>query len=119
MSIILPVLAVAFAAFAVWLFVRIVNRRERWAKWTALAIGLPMLYLLGIGPVARFARDSWPGNWRCEAYRIGYYPVLRLCELDYDYEVPETINGGGAFHNAILGYLTFWGASTPNDYVDT
>jgi len=29
----LPTLAVV-AAFCVWLTVRIVNRRERWAKWT-------------------------------------------------------------------------------------
>ncbi len=29
--------AVAFAAFCVWLAVRLVNRRERWTKWTAVA----------------------------------------------------------------------------------
>jgi hypothetical protein len=38
MSIVLPALAVAFAAFCVWLTVRIVNRRERWAKWTLTAV---------------------------------------------------------------------------------
>jgi hypothetical protein len=32
MKILLAVLGVAFAAFAVWLVERIVNRRERWAK---------------------------------------------------------------------------------------
>jgi hypothetical protein len=37
MSILLPALGVAMAAFCVWLGVRIVNRRERWAKWTAVA----------------------------------------------------------------------------------
>jgi glucan phosphoethanolaminetransferase (alkaline phosphatase superfamily) len=36
MTILLPTLAVAFAAFCVWLTVRIVNRRERWAKRTAV-----------------------------------------------------------------------------------
>ena len=40
MTLFLSTLAVAFAALCVWLTVRIVNRRERWAKWTlAGAIG--------------------------------------------------------------------------------
>jgi hypothetical protein len=38
MSIVLPALAVGFAAFCVWLAVRIVNRRERWAIWTAAGL---------------------------------------------------------------------------------
>jgi hypothetical protein len=51
MSMVLPVLAVAFAAFCVWLVVRIVNRGERWAKWTlATVIGLPVLYVASFGP---------------------------------------------------------------------
>jgi hypothetical protein len=56
MSIVLTVLATAFAAFCIWLTVRIVNRRERWAKWTAVGslIGIPVLYVLSIGPVFWF-----------------------------------------------------------------
>jgi hypothetical protein len=51
MTIVLSTLAVTFAAFCVWLTVRIVNRRERWAKRTlAAAIGLPVLYVLSFGP---------------------------------------------------------------------
>lgn len=47
----LPIFGVAFAAFCVWLAVRIVNRRERWAKWTlAAAIGIPALYIASFGP---------------------------------------------------------------------
>ena len=38
MMVLLPVLAVALVAFCVWLTVRIVNRRERWAKWTLAAV---------------------------------------------------------------------------------
>jgi hypothetical protein len=36
----------------VWLTVRIVNRRERWAKWTAIGIvvALPLLYVASFGP---------------------------------------------------------------------
>ena len=53
MTITLPALAVAFAAFCVWLGVRVYNRRERWAKWTLLGtlVGLPALYLASFGPV--------------------------------------------------------------------
>ena len=51
MSIILSVAGVSFAAFCVWLAVRIVNRRERWAKWTlVLTVGLPVLYVASFGP---------------------------------------------------------------------
>ena len=38
-QLLLPITAAAFAAFCVWLTVRIVNRRERWANWTAGCIG--------------------------------------------------------------------------------
>jgi hypothetical protein len=51
MTILLPTLAGSLAAFCVWLAVRIVNRRERWTRWTALAmVAAPALYLAGFGP---------------------------------------------------------------------
>jgi hypothetical protein len=47
----LSALAVALAAFCIWLTVRIVNRRERWAKRLAIVIAcLPILYVLSFGP---------------------------------------------------------------------
>ena len=50
MTILLPTLAIAFAAFCVWLTVRIVNRRERWAKRTLAAVfAVPILYLTSFG----------------------------------------------------------------------
>jgi hypothetical protein len=56
MSQVLLVLGVAFAAFCVWLTVRIVNRRERWARRTALAMAcLPILYVLSFGPACWMA----------------------------------------------------------------
>jgi hypothetical protein len=46
------VLGVAYAALWIWLGVRIFNRRERWAKWTAVvAVVLPLIYLLSSGPM--------------------------------------------------------------------
>jgi drug/metabolite transporter superfamily protein YnfA len=38
MAVALSIFGVAFAAFCVWLTVRIINRRERWAKWTVVAL---------------------------------------------------------------------------------
>ncbi len=45
-AMLLPALAVTFAAFCVWLTVRIVNRRERWAIRTAIVMAV--LFFLGL-----------------------------------------------------------------------
>ena len=47
MTFLFPTLSVAFAAFCVWLTVRVVNRRERWAKWTAIAAIATVAFYLG------------------------------------------------------------------------
>jgi len=65
MTIVLTLFGVAFAAFCVWLTIRIVNRRERWAKWTAagLLIGLPLLYVGSFGPACWIAAaPRMPGS---------------------------------------------------------
>jgi len=55
---IVAAVAVAFAAFCIWLTVRIVNR-ERWAIWTfAIVIGVPALYVLSSGPMQTVAFRS-------------------------------------------------------------
>jgi len=43
----LAALAVAFAAFCIWLTVRIITRRERWAIWTAATFGM-LAYVAGL-----------------------------------------------------------------------
>jgi|SRR5579863_466531 len=56
MASVLSIVGVAFAAFSVWLTVRIVNRRERWAKWTLATIfGLPLAYVASFGPACALA----------------------------------------------------------------
>lgn len=51
MTIAFAIFGVAFSALCVWLGVRIVNRRERWAKWTlAGVLGMPVLYVASFGP---------------------------------------------------------------------
>jgi len=79
MTILLPALAVAFAAFCVWLGVRIVNRRERWAKWTAVAmIALPVLYVASFGPAHGIicAVDS---QWLWRVADVVYRPLALTC----------------------------------------
>ena len=55
----LPIFGAVFAAFCVWLTVRIVNRRERWTKWLAGAVVLlmPSAYL-----IASYAINGVPPN---------------------------------------------------------
>lgn len=49
----LVALAIAFSAFCLWLTVRLVNRRERWARRTAVATAaLLLLYPPSIGPAS-------------------------------------------------------------------
>jgi hypothetical protein len=67
-TIILPALAITFAAFCVWLTVRIVNRRERWAKRTALAVVVLLGYPLSFGPACWFCSRLeivTAGNQQC------------------------------------------------------
>jgi len=72
MTFLIPTLVVVFAAFCVWLTVRIVNRKEGWVKWMlATVIGLPVLYVASFGPACwivsrqgteegRIPRIYWP-----------------------------------------------------------
>jgi hypothetical protein len=73
MTILICALAVAFAAFCVWLTVRIVNRRERWAKWTlAGMIGVPLLYVGNFGAWCRIMSQ----NGRSAKIPIIYQPIV-------------------------------------------
>ena len=71
MTILLPALVVAFAAFCVWLTVRIVNRRERWAKRIlAATLLLPVLYVGSFGPACWLVgRRVLPESILTTAYR--------------------------------------------------
>jgi len=74
MTIALQTLGVAFAAFCVWLAVRIVNRRERWAKWRlSVVVALPVLYLASFGP-ACWLRGRDLMSW--ERFALCYRPII-------------------------------------------
>jgi hypothetical protein len=94
MAVALAIFGVAFAALCVWLGVRIVNRRERWAKWTlAAVIVLPTLYLLSVGPIVwLYGGEQNVPEW----ILIVYWP-LRLIPSG-----PEFIN------KAFSWYLSLW-----------
>jgi len=51
MTVLYLTLIIAFTAFWAWLGVRIVNRKERWAKrLMAVNIAIPILYVASFGP---------------------------------------------------------------------
>lgn len=84
MTVMLPTLAVAFTAFCVWLTVRIVNRRERWAKrMLAAVVGVPVLYVASFGPVCRLANRQTIST---ASIRFAYKPILKLL-----HEGPEPV----------------------------
>jgi hypothetical protein len=86
------VFAITFAAFCVWLGVRIVNRRERWAKWTAGVIGYP----LSIGPVVWLLYRKMLPEWAPHVVGVLYYPLqIIFC---------STARGGEIY----ACYVTLW-----------
>jgi hypothetical protein len=97
MTLLLPALSLAFASFCVWLTVRIVNRRERWAKWTAAGVaGVPLLYIASFGPACWwFSHDSYVHGIRV-APRI-YWPLGRA-----SISLPQPIMGAVSRY-AMLG----------------
>jgi cytochrome bd-type quinol oxidase subunit 2 len=94
----LLVLSVAFAAFCIWLTVRIVNRRERWAKWTLAAVVIaPALYVMSDGPAFWLVRRAGRPAWALTAYRTTYAP------LQFAYS-----HGPRPVHHAIQLMNDFW-----------
>ena len=78
MTILLPALSFAFAAFCVWLVVRIMNRRERWAKWALAGILLTILvvYPLSFGPAEYLKWKYYERDWLPTLEEQVYRPFL-------------------------------------------
>jgi hypothetical protein len=85
---------VAFAGFCVWLSIRIVNRREKWAKRAAVgAFSLLLAYPLSIGPACWMADPSdstffpslsriyWPLGHLASSTRIVRVPLCTYAGL--------------------------------------
>ena len=77
MAVALAIFGAAFAAFCVWLTVRIINRRERWAKRLALGVAasypisfivLRLATIYGRFPMPRVAKNMYePILWLHES----------------------------------------------------
>jgi hypothetical protein len=98
----LPLQSVAFAAVCIWLTVRIVNRKERWAKRTlaTLLAGVPAVYVASFGPAIWLTQLDDP--WAPLTAAI-YWPLGRLAKLDG----PEVVG------NPLAWYAEFFARPYP------
>ncbi len=95
----IEILGVAFAALCVGLTVRVMNRRERWAKRVLFAtiILVPVIYLGSFGPAMRHVTSIWAYPWEGDVAEGVYRPIFRACA-----------NTG--MMSALWKYLNLWGA---------
>ena len=98
MALALPIFGVAFASTCVWLTVRVINRRERWAKWTAVVVIIATAYPLSFGPAFWSCSDNRGRvrqDWVGSVFLYAYRPIIYLYR-----QVPT-----GMFDR----YMGFWG----------
>jgi hypothetical protein len=97
MLIIFLALAVTFAAFVVWLAVRFINRRERWARWTLIfAVGSPVLYVGSFGPACWITSRAEVGQ---TAVSCAYCPLGRMCTArNFMLRPSDELKAAGALH---------------------
>ena len=97
MDIALTIFAVALAAFVVWLTIRIVNRRERWAKWTLVAVVVVAFvgYPMSIGPVRWLVGRGYLPSWTFTTISTVYAP------FDWPY-IPQPLD------DALSWYCSLW-----------
>jgi hypothetical protein len=89
-NILLSSVTAVFGAFCVWLTVRFVNRRERWAKWALiLAVGLPVVYVASFGPACWVSSHTEVGQ---TAVSWIFRPLGKLC-ADYSFAVESPSPG--------------------------
>jgi hypothetical protein len=78
----LATVGVTLAAMCIWLPVRIINRRERWAKWTlAAAVCVPLLYVFSFGPACWFSSRMKLGD---SAVSVFYLPITLALAFNND-----------------------------------
>src|SRR5579872_6401276 len=120
MVILLSALGVAIGAFCVWLIVRIVNRRERWAKWTAVVlIVVFVVYPLSIGPACWLERRGWIPR---RVTDCAYAPLFYLVRLG---ATEGTFIRIGPFGGVIVWYVLLWESRAgkavpfdPSEYIE-
>jgi hypothetical protein len=92
---ILPAFGIAGGAFCMWLAVRIVNRRERWAKRTAVALAVVLFYPLSFGPACWIA--GWIENSSWKYVDVPYRPIWRLAAATSKGPIGSTVHGYANF----------------------
>ncbi len=95
METVFSAIVAALAAFCVWLGVRIVNRREKWAKRTAVVLALVLVYPMSMGPILWLDLHGLTPAW-CQDIPL-YAPFQWMRE-----------NWPGPVRDAINWYLAFW-----------
>ena len=77
--------AVACGAFCVWLGVRIINRRERWAKWSLVGMSaIPALYVLSYAPAVFVVTIIGQPDWATEQFYGFYSPIIAVIKGHYE-----------------------------------
>jgi hypothetical protein len=79
MSIFITAFGLVVASFSAWLAVRILNRREKWAIWTAVALPIP-LYVLGVLPAGWLYTHHVLPDWGDGILELSYRPLIWLFE---------------------------------------
>ena len=100
LCVLVPFLGVLFIAFYVRLVVRIIKRRERWAKRLAASLAALFLgYLVSFGPIARIeSRGGW-SPLQETVFEAAYFPF------------GFGVNFGPQWmQSSILWYLDLWDA---------
>ena len=96
MAVALSIFGIAFAAFCIWLVVRVTNRRERWA---IAGLVLLLVYTFSFWPVCWAVGCGW-GNETVAG--IAYFPMLVvplfLPDAMYDAAFPD----GGAAADGLM-----------------
>jgi hypothetical protein len=91
-------LVVAFIAFCIWLTVRIVNRRERWAIQTAVAFAMvPVLYPLSLGPACWLSSKLGNPQWLTTPGECIYAPLAWMLG-----QPPNWLS------DLLSGYVAWW-----------
>ena len=109
MALALSTFGIAFAAFGVWVTVRIINRPEQWTKWVAVALIVTLLaYPLMVGTAA-WVRIRVPlPNWARPFVTAVILPLMVPAEY-----------GPRWLSEAISSYVAWWesqaGRGTPLD----
>ena len=88
----------ALTALCIWLTVRIVNRRERWAKRTLVVLVLVVvLYPLSMGPT----------TWICSYFHESP-PVMRGFGIAYRPIVAAEMSGPQWINDVMVAYRGWW-----------